>query len=132
MQGLVRKADAVEERPVDHARGAQVRVLVGPLEGAENFVLRKFTLEPGGVIPCHRHPVVEHEQYVLSGRIRLQLGDEVREVAAGSAVYIPAGVPHRYENPGPEPAEFLCVVPHTAAYETEWMEDVTPAVPAGC
>ncbi len=132
MHGLIRRVEEVAERPVDHSQGARVQVLVGPLEGAENFVLRKFTLEPGGVIPCHRHPAVEHEQYVLSGRIRLQLGEEVREVTAGAVVYIPAGVPHRYENPGPEPAEFLCVVPHTATYETEWMEDVPSAVRAGC
>ncbi len=127
MQGRVRRPEEVEERPVEHAQGARMQVLVGPLDGAENFVLRRFKLDPGGIIPRHRHPVVEHEQYVLSGRIQLQLGEEVREVTAGTAVYIPAGVPHRYHNPGPEPAEFLCVVPHTAAYETEWMEELNPS-----
>jgi quercetin dioxygenase-like cupin family protein len=99
-----------------------MQVLVGPAEGAPNFVLRKFTLEPQGLIPLHRHPSVEHEQYVLAGRIRITLGGEVRLVQAGDAVFIPAGVPHRYENAGPEVAEFLCVVPRTAAYETEWLE----------
>ncbi len=120
--GTVRPAEQVERRPVERASGAWVQVLVGPTEGAPNFVLRKFTLEPGGVIPLHRHPTVEHEQYVLSGRIRLTLGDEVREVAAGHVVFIPPGLAHRYENPGPQAAEFLCVVPQTASYETEWLE----------
>jgi len=120
--GTVRPAEQVERRPVERASGAWVQVLVGPTEGAPNFVLRKFTLEPGGVIPLHRHPTVEHEQYVLSGRIRLTLGDEVQEVAAGHVVFIPPGLAHRYENPGPQAAEFLCVVPQTASYETEWLE----------
>jgi quercetin dioxygenase-like cupin family protein len=121
-KGMVRPAQEAEARPVERAKGAWVQVLVGPVEGAENFVLRKFTLEPGGCIPLHRHPAVEHEQYVLSGRIRLTLGAEVREVGPGHVVFIPAGAAHRYENVGPAPAEFLCVVPRTAAYETEWME----------
>ncbi|MFN3285661.1 MAG: cupin domain-containing protein [bacterium] len=122
VMGTVRPAEQVARRPVERAAGAWVQVLVGPAEGAPNFVLRKFTLEPGGVIPLHRHPTVEHEQYVLSGRIRLTLGDQVEEVAAGDVVFIPSGVAHRYENPGPEAAEFLCVVPQTASYETEWLE----------
>lgn len=120
--GVVRPAKDIPSRPVEGARGAWVQVLVGPPEGAENFVLRKFTLDPGGTIPLHRHPEVEHEQYVLSGLIRLTLGPEVREVAAGDAVFIPAGVAHRYENLAPQPAEFLCVVPRTDVYQTEWLE----------
>lgn len=120
--GMVRPSQGVARRPVERATGAWVQVLVGPAEGAANFVLRKFTLEPGGVIPLHRHPHVEHEQYVLSGRIRLTLGGSVQEVTAGDVVFIPAGVPHRYDNPGPETAEFLCVVPQTASYETEWLD----------
>ncbi len=121
--GTVRPAREVEARPVERARGAWIQVLVGPADGAPNFLLRKFTLEPGAVIPRHRHPTVEHEQYVLTGRIRLTLGEEEQEVAAGDVVFIPAGVPHRYENPGPQPAEFLCVVPHAASYDTEWLEE---------
>ncbi len=120
--GTVRPSQEVARRPVERATGAWVQVLVGPGEGAPNFVLRKFTLEPGGVIPLHRHPHVEHEQYVLSGRIRLTWGGSVQEVGAGDAVFIPAGVAHGYENPGPEPAEFLCVVPQTASYDTEWLD----------
>lgn len=120
--GMVRPSQGVARRPVERATDAWVQVLVGPAEGAANFVLRKFTLEPGGVIPLHRHPHVEHEQYVLSGRIRLTLGGSVQEVTAGDVVFIPAGVPHRYDNPGPETAEFLCVVPQTASYETEWLD----------
>ncbi len=120
--GVVRPETDVPRRPVERAKGAWVQVLVGAPEGAENFVLRKFTLEPGGTIPLHRHLEVEHEQYVLSGRIRLTLGPEVREVTAGDVVFIPAGLAHRYENLSPEPAAFLCVVPRTDPYGTEWLE----------
>jgi quercetin dioxygenase-like cupin family protein len=53
---------------------------------------------------------VEHEQYVLTGRARIGIGDEVEEVAAGDVVFIPAGTPHWYEVQGDEPFEFLCIV----------------------
>ncbi|WP_293171153.1 cupin domain-containing protein [Oceanithermus sp.] len=112
----------VAPAPVERARGAYIQVLVGPDEGAPNFFLRKFTLEPGGYIPLHRHAAIEHEQYVLRGRMRLVLDGEAREVGAGDAVFIPAGVAHSYANVGDEPVEFLCIVPKTDDYVTEWLE----------
>ena len=120
---MVRTAHEVEPRPVERARGAQMRVLIGPEDGAPHFVTRVFTLAPGGRIPAHRHPTIEHEQYVLSGRMRVGIDDEVREVGPGQAIFIPAGAAHWYENPTDAPVEFLCVVPRTATYPTEWLED---------
>jgi quercetin dioxygenase-like cupin family protein len=85
-------------------------VLIGA-EQAPNFALRRFTMQPGGGMPRHTN-AVEHEQYVLRGRARIGIGEEVYEVAADDVVYIPAGVPHWYEAQGEEPFEFLCVVPN--------------------
>ncbi|HEX6972439.1 MAG TPA: cupin domain-containing protein [Limnochordia bacterium] len=121
-EGIVRRSDPAEEAPVERASGARMQVLIGPNEGAPHFVTRKFTIEPGGQIPAHRHPEIEHEQFVLHGAMRLGIGDAVHEVKAGEAVYIPAGTVHWYENPHSEPVEFLCIVPRTASYETEWIE----------
>jgi quercetin dioxygenase-like cupin family protein len=122
MSGVIRQAKEVQARPVERAEGTVMRVLIGPDDHAPNFVTRKFTIRPGGRIPKHRHPTIEHEQYVLSGRMQLGIGGEVREVSAGAAVFIPAGTPHWYENQGTEPVEFLCVVPRTSSYPTEWLE----------
>jgi quercetin dioxygenase-like cupin family protein len=119
---VVRPADQVAKKPVQKGTNAFIQVLIGPDEGAPNFILRKFTILPGGRIPAHKHPTIEHEQYVLSGGMHLGLGEEVREVTAGEAVLIPAGVAHWYENHGSQPVEFLCVIPKTKSYETEWLE----------
>ncbi len=121
MKPVVRQAASVEAKPVERGEKAFIQVLIGPEDGAPHFLTRKFTLLPGGRIPKHRHPDLEHEQYVLSGRMRLLLGEEVFEVEAGQAVYIPPGVPHAYANEGPEPVEFLCMIPKTP-YTTEWLE----------
>jgi quercetin dioxygenase-like cupin family protein len=109
--------------PVKRARGARMAVLVGPEQGAPNFITRRFLLAPGARIPAHRHPTIEHEQVMVRGEMVLGMGDQVRTVRAGDAMYLPAGCAHWYENRGAEEAEFLCVIPNTRDYATEWLED---------
>jgi quercetin dioxygenase-like cupin family protein len=106
----VRHSDSVEAMAVGAGRETKRRVLIDATE-APNFALRKFTMQPGGGMPRHRNSV-EHEQYVLRGRARIGIGDEVYEVGADDVVFIPAGVPHWYEALGEEPFEFLCAVPN--------------------
>jgi quercetin dioxygenase-like cupin family protein len=108
------------------AGSATIRqILIGPDEGP-NFALRKFSMEPGGGMPLHTNRV-EHEQYVLRGRARVVIGDEVLEVKKDDAIFIPAGVPHSYDALGSEAFEFLCVVPNqpdeTTLVETEKEEE---------
>ena len=72
--------------------------------------MRRFRMEEGGGMPLHTNEV-EHEQYVLTGRARVRIGDETHEMEAGNVVYIPARVPHSYEVLE-GPFEFLCMVPN--------------------
>ncbi|MCH7547977.1 MAG: cupin domain-containing protein, partial [Candidatus Krumholzibacteriota bacterium] len=65
---------------------------------------------------------IEHEQYVLRGRARIGIGDDVHEVGAGTVIYIPAGTPHWYRVEGDETFEFLCMVPNRPADEIEILE----------
>ncbi|MFW6088856.1 MAG: cupin domain-containing protein [Gemmatimonadota bacterium] len=106
----VRHSDEIEAADVGAGRDTTRRVLIDSAE-APNFALRKFTMQPGGGMPRHTNSV-EHEQYVLRGRAKIGIGDEVYEVAADDVVFIPAGVPHWYEALGDEPFEFLCAVPN--------------------
>jgi len=106
----VKHAADVRREPVGAGQGTVRQVLIGPDEGP-NFALRRFIMEPGGGMPPHTN-TVEHEQYVLRGRARIGIGEEVHEVRAGDVVFIPAGTPHWYEAGDGEPFEFLCVVPN--------------------
>jgi quercetin dioxygenase-like cupin family protein len=56
-------------------------------------LLTEFRLQAGSRLPVHGHP---HEQsgYLVSGRIRLRLGDRALELAPGAAWCVPAGVEH--------------------------------------
>ena len=109
-KATVRRADAIERKSVAAGTATEMQMLVGPADGAPNFALRRFIMGENGGMPRHTNEV-EHEQYVLKGRARITIGDEVHEVAAGNTLYIPARVPHSYEVLE-APFEFLCVVPN--------------------
>jgi quercetin dioxygenase-like cupin family protein len=47
---------------------------------------------------------------VLSGQLRMQVGDETYELAAGDSVSFPADRPHVYENPGGSEARYHDIV----------------------
>ncbi len=106
----VKNINDISLKKVEAGRLTHTQVLIGPDE-SPNFAMRRFVMEPGGGIPAHTN-TVEHEQYVLSGRAKIGIGDEVFEVEKDDVVFIPAGVPHFYEVLSDEPFEFLCVVPN--------------------
>ena len=106
----VRNIDDVGLEPVAAGSGTARQVLIGSDVGP-NFALRRFVMQPGGGMPRHTN-TVEHEQYVLKGRARVSIADEIHEVKAGDVVFIPAGTPHSYDALGEEPFEFLCAVPN--------------------
>ena len=108
---VVVRSDEVEYESVGAADGMAKGVLVGAEQGAPNFAMRRFTLEPGASVPRHTNEV-EHVQYVLQGRYVVGLDDEETTVEAGDSLYIPAGAVHWYRNESDDPGAFLCTVPH--------------------
>lgn len=56
-----------------------------------------YVLEAGDTDP--QSPHTEDELYfVVAGRARVTVGDEVRDVAPGSLVFVAARVPHRFHD----------------------------------
>jgi len=46
-----------------------------------------------------QQPHTEDEvYYVVSGRARISVGDDVRDVVAGSIVFVASGVPHQFQD----------------------------------
>lgn len=81
-----------------------------------------LTRRPGGVqafkMILPSRPSADPEQqmhegyewlYVLSGRVRLLLGEHDLVLAPGEVAEFDTHVPHAFTNPGPEPAELLCL-----------------------
>lgn len=107
---------------VEKAVRTEIEWLVDRHDGAPNFEMRKFTIKPGGSIPKHYHPDIEHEQYVLKGRYIVGVGERIYKVREGDSIYIPSGTAHWYENTSNENAEFLCIVPKTEKYDSVYVE----------
>jgi quercetin dioxygenase-like cupin family protein len=50
--------------------------------------------EPGQAQAVHAHAGADKFYFVLEGKARMQVGDEVAEAGPGTLVWAPAGVPH--------------------------------------
>jgi quercetin dioxygenase-like cupin family protein len=59
--------------------------------------------------PLHTHGNEDEFLYVLDGRFRFRLEDEVSEGSAGTCMYIQRGVPHTWRNVSDGPARMLAV-----------------------
>lgn len=106
----VKSSKNVEDAKTDHGIGVTKAILISDRE-ASNFLMRRFTIQPGGYMPKHTN-TVEHEQYVLQGEALVGIGDETYHVRAGDVLLIPENIPHFYQNLGSEPFQFLCLVPN--------------------
>ncbi len=62
----------------------------------EKTLMTEFLLKKGSLLPRHAHP---HEQtgYLVSGRIRLSIGNEENEMTPGDSWCIPSGAEHGAE-----------------------------------
>lgn len=107
---ILRHIDAIQAVPQKAGKGVSMKMLLSNGE-APNFAMRNFIIEAGGHMPLHTNSV-EHEQYVLSGRAKVRIGDELIEAKAGDILLIPGGVAHSYETIGDEAYSFLCLVPN--------------------
>jgi len=59
-------------------------------------LMTEFRLQRGALLPRHSHP---HEQtgYLVSGQLRLTIGNQTHEVAPGDSWCIPGEVEHQAE-----------------------------------
>jgi quercetin dioxygenase-like cupin family protein len=82
--------------------GLTVRWVINASQGATNFAMRVFELEPGKESPFHKHEN-EHEAFVLKGRGKIETDE-------GTAVFIPAQENHRFRNTGKDTLRFIDVI----------------------
>ena len=64
--------------------------------------------DPGSRYPMHTHPY-EQTSVLIQGRMRLTVGDEVREIGPGDMWFVKSGVPHGGEILGDDPVIFIDV-----------------------
>ncbi len=106
------RSDEVVPKSVEEedAKGATVRWLISRADGAPNFAMRVFELEPGGSTPRHKH-AWEHEVYILEGAAEVVTDSGPAAVSPGDAVLVLPEERHQFRNTGQASAKFLCMVP---------------------
>lgn len=84
--------------------------------------LAEATLEPGQATERHYHATSEEIYVVTKGSGSMELDGEVRRVAKGDAVLIPAGARHTLENDGTSELIFLCCCAPPYSHDDTHME----------
>lgn len=84
------------------ARFAAEKMTKNNLFTTDRLFCDVYCFEPGQTQAAHSHAGSDKVYYVLSGTARITIGDEQRDVAAGTAALAPSEVPHAVFNPGPE------------------------------
>ena|ERR1700730_10352444 len=117
---IVNRNDA---RVINTAHGSEIRPLIDrTTSGITQCSLAEEILPPGHAVTTHHHRQIEEIYYIVVGRGLMTVGDEVREVVAGNAVYVPRGHRHTLENTGTEPIKLILVCGPAFFYEDEVME----------
>jgi quercetin dioxygenase-like cupin family protein len=71
-------------------------IRIKTLAYGDKSLLSEFRMKQDSQLPAHAHPQ-EQTGYLISGRIRLFVGDETYEVEPGDSWSVPGGVTHRAE-----------------------------------
>ncbi len=114
MTMTIRRAETTTPTPVtmDGVKGVSMRVMVGRADGAPNFAMRHFTVEPGGHTPRHSHNY-EHEIYVVKGQGQVEYDGSMQSIRAGDVLWVEPNRVHQFTNNSEAALEFLCLVPVT-------------------
>jgi quercetin dioxygenase-like cupin family protein len=99
-----------EEVKEPGSRDVTVRWLISEKDGAPNFAMRLFEVEPSGFTPYHTHSW-EHEVFVLQGRGILVAEEKNFPLKKDDAVFVPPDEKHQFKNDSNEKFAFICVVP---------------------
>lgn len=107
----VRAIKAHRQEPVvmEGAKGARIRILIGPDDGATTFHMRHFEVELGGCTPHHKRLRARGPD--PQGRRDRQERGRRPAVQGGDVIFVPPNEEHQFCNTGSENCEFICLIP---------------------
>jgi len=105
-------------KPFTTKDAAQIREILAPRNSSlRNQSLAEARVSPGKATLEHYHSRSEGIYYMLQGKGKVKIADEVREVDEGDGIAIPPGQKHKIWNIGDEKLVFLCCC--SPSYEDE-------------
>jgi quercetin dioxygenase-like cupin family protein len=100
----------VEEKTEKGTSGVTVRWAITDEDGAPNFAMRIFDVQPGASTPFHAHSW-EHEVFVLAGSGAVRSVDDEFSLREGDVVFVPPEEKHQFINQGSDTLRFVCSIP---------------------
>jgi quercetin dioxygenase-like cupin family protein len=83
------------------------------LDGADtngDLELAEVHQPPGVATPLHRHTREAEVFYLLEGEMDYEANGVLHRLEAGSVIYLPQSIPHRFRIRGESPARILAIV----------------------
>ena len=100
----------LDVKPTEEVPGVTKHEVITADDGAPNFVMRVFEVEPGSSTPSHSHPF-EHEVFVFSGRGIVLSEAGATQIAKDSVVFIAPNEHHCFVNNSSHTLRLICVIP---------------------
>lgn len=100
----------LDAKPTQEVPGVVKREVINAADGAPNFCMRVFDVEPGSSTPFHSHQW-EHEVFVLSGEGVVKSEGKETQIARDSVIFVEPNEQHCFLNSGKKPLRFICVIP---------------------
>jgi quercetin dioxygenase-like cupin family protein len=97
----------------DGAKDVDIRWLISKDDGAENFAMRMFELQPAGHTPLHTHQH-EHEVFVLEGHGAFVYEGQEHRFGPEHVIFVPPNKEHQFKNTGDSILRMLCLIPASA------------------
>jgi transcriptional regulator with XRE-family HTH domain len=108
----VRRIHVIRAGDGERGSGASAWERLGPAGPGSRIEFVRHVIPAGAVLgpsPAHAAGTVEH-MHVVRGRVRVTVGDEMAEMAAGDSCSCLTDVPHGVANPGRGEAEVYVVL----------------------
>ena len=101
----------LEEPKEQGVQEVKVRWLISEKDGAKNFAMRLFEIQPQGHTPLHQHDW-EHEVFIVEGSGVTRNKTDETSFKQGDVFFVPALEWHQFVNNGEEVLKFICVIPY--------------------
>jgi quercetin dioxygenase-like cupin family protein len=95
---------------VPGVEGVTIQNVISEKDGATNFFMRIFEMEPGVFTEPHAHDF-EHEIYILEGEGKVMGEGDPRPIRKGDILFIPCNEKHTFRNEGPGKLSWICLIP---------------------
>jgi mannose-6-phosphate isomerase-like protein (cupin superfamily) len=124
-------------------------ILLGPGEGntgsvlGDKYTFKAVSKDTGGAYalwelaappladgpPAHIHEREDEAFYILEGELSFQIGERTAIASAGTFVFAPRGIVHKFSNPSSKPVKAL-VIASPAGFEKA-LEEMAQIAPGG-